>query len=458
MEEQMDADKLRPLCFVLMPFGVKPDTGGFLIDFDTIYRELIVPGIRAAGLEPVRADEELTGGIIHKPMFERLLLCDYAVADLTTANANVFYELGVRHAARPCTTILISAEGRRLPFDVAPLRAVCYRLDATGKPADPEFKGKLAAFLEEARKATTDSPVYQLLDGIQPPDLASAVTDVFREQVEYSQSVKNRLADARERGVDAVEAVQSDLGNIADREAGVVVDLFLSYRAVKAWDRMIALAEKMPLPLRNTVLVQEQLAFALNRKGQGEQAERVLRQVLEKRGPSSETYGLLGRVYKDRWEAARTQGKELLAAGLLDKAIEAYLKGFEADWRDAYPGVNAVTLMEVRQPPDPRREQVRPTVDYAAERKIASGKPDYWDYATRLELAVLAKDETRAGSALSDALAAIRESWEPETTARNLRLISEARAQRGEDAAWIGPIVQELQSAASYTRSHDAKA
>ena len=43
----------------------------------------------------------MTGGIIHKPMFERLILCDYAVADLTTANANVFYELGIRHAVAP---------------------------------------------------------------------------------------------------------------------------------------------------------------------------------------------------------------------------------------------------------------------------------------------------------------------------------------------------------------------
>ena len=91
-----------PLCFVLMPFGRKPDAAGRLVDFDAVYRELIAPAIADAKLEPLRADEEMTGGIIHKPMFERLILCEYAVADLTTANANVFYELGVRHVARPC--------------------------------------------------------------------------------------------------------------------------------------------------------------------------------------------------------------------------------------------------------------------------------------------------------------------------------------------------------------------
>ena len=44
-------------------------------------------------------------------MFERLVLCEYAIADLTTANANVFYELGVRHAAKPHHTLLLFAQG-----------------------------------------------------------------------------------------------------------------------------------------------------------------------------------------------------------------------------------------------------------------------------------------------------------------------------------------------------------
>jgi hypothetical protein len=129
---------------------------------------------------------------------------------------------------------------------------------------------------------------------------------------------------------------------------------------------------------------------------------------------------------------------------LLEKAIGAYLKGFEADWRDAYPGINAVTLMELKEPPDLRREQLIPVVSYAVERRIASGKPDYWDHATRLELAVLAKDQHKAESALADALAAVRESWEPETTARNLRMIREARECRHEAVAWAMELENEL--------------
>lgn len=69
----------RPLCFVLMPFGKKPDAAGLMIDFDAVYREHIAPGIKEAVLDPIRADEEQAGGIIQKPMFERLLLCPFAV-------------------------------------------------------------------------------------------------------------------------------------------------------------------------------------------------------------------------------------------------------------------------------------------------------------------------------------------------------------------------------------------
>ena len=443
----------RPLCFVLMPFGSKPAAGGATIDFDAVYRELIAPAIGEAGLEPLRADEEMTGGVIHKPMFERLILCEFAVADLTTANANVFYELGVRHAVRPRSTLLLFAVGgTQLPFDVAPLRAVPYQLSPEGKPAHPAAaRAAIKDRLIEARHASPDSPIFQLVEGF--PDIQRLKTDVFRERVVYANGVKERLAAARRAGVDAVRAIEKELGHVAAQESGVVIDLFLSYRAVKAWSDMIDLVDRMPPPLAATVMVREQLALALNRAGRGEDAERVLTELLDKRGPSSETYGILGRVYKDRWEAAAKAGNRALARGLLDKAIEAYRRGFETDWRDAYPGVNAVTLMELKESPDPRRAELNPVVRYAVERRIASGAPDYWDYATRLELAVLANDEDGAGRALADALASTREVWERETTARNLRLIREARAKRQESSDWIKDIEAELMPSSSGPRA-----
>lgn len=429
-----------------MPFGRKPAAHGMVVDFDRVYRDLIAPAVEAAGLEPLRADEEQTGGIIHKPMFERLILCEYAVADLTTANANVFYELGLRHAVRSWSTVVVFAEGGgQLPFDVALLRGLPYQLSSDGTVANVEqIRSNLTARLREAQKAAIDSPVFQLVEGFSPPDIARLKTDVFRERVRYSSTLKERLARGRKEGVEALRAIEKDLGEIRNIESGVVIDLFLSYRAVKAWQDMIDLFRRMPAPLAETVMVQEQLGLALNRAGQSDEAERVLTEVIAKRGPSSETYGILGRVYKDQWEAALQKGEKSRARGLLDKAIGAYLRGFEADWRDAYPGINAVTLMEVKEPPDPRRERLIPVVTYAVERRIAAGKPDYWDHATLLELAVLANDQPRAEAALADALACVRESWEPETTVRNLRLIREARERRNDALPWCKEIEKEL--------------
>jgi hypothetical protein len=62
-----------------------------------------------------------------------------------------------------------------------------------------------------------------------------------------------------------------------------------------------------------------------------------------------------------------------------------YLRGFEADWRDAYPGINAIHLIHQRDPNDPRLSELMTVVTYAVHRKIANGR----DHATLLELAVL---------------------------------------------------------------------
>lgn len=436
------------LCFVLMPFGTKTGPDGRTIQFDQVYEQLIKPAIVGAILEPIRADHEEAGGFIQKPMFEALLLCEFAVADLTNANPNVFYELGIRHAVRPWSTIPIMAEGGRLPIDVDALKTVFYQIGSDGMPAPDKLESTrtvITGMLREAKNGNTkDSPIYQLIDYYPQPQLDREKADIFRSQVKYSREMKDKLAEARQEGVNALVDIEGHLGPVESVESGVVIDLMLSYRSCKAFDKVIALIEKMSTALRQTVMVQEQYALALNREKHPDKAERVLLDLIKKRGPSSETYGILGRIYKDRWQDALNAGDDLLARGLLDKAIGAYVKGFEADWRDAYPGINAVTLMEVHDPPDPRRLQLIPMVRYSIERRIAIGIPDYWDYATLLELAMLSGDQQNATAALADSLAAIRESFEPDTTARNLRLITQAKTKRGELQPWMEAVVRKL--------------
>jgi len=446
----------RPLCFVMMPFGKKPDpTGGEPIDFDRVYEAAIRPALEQAELDVIRADEERTGGIIHKAMFERLLLCDYAIADLTCANANVFYELGVRHAVRPATTLVIFGKHHAPPFDVNYVRGMPYDLgdrNAFSAPEADELRAALAKRLKELRElalggSVTDSPLFQLLTDYGAPDIQHLKTDTFRDRIEYAASTKSALAVARDKkDVAGLAAIEQRLDPLDAVESGVLIDLYLSYRALSAWNEMVELHDRLPGPLQRATLVREQLGFALNRLGRRQEALRVLEDVEREQGPSSETSGLIGRVYKDLWVEAKKAGDATLADGHLRAAVKAYVRGFETDFRDAYPGINAVTLLDVQGTPKAlaKKSELLPVVRFAVNRRIASGKPDYWDRATLLELAVLDGDPEAAAEALADARTAMREDWEGKSTANNLMLIREARLARGQAEPWLDDAIRAL--------------
>ncbi|MEP6846898.1 MAG: hypothetical protein ABI861_12880, partial [Panacibacter sp.] len=73
-------------CFVIMPFGKKTDAKGREFDFKFIYESFIKPAILKADLLPIIAYEEQAGGIIHKPMYERIMFCEFSITDMTTFN------------------------------------------------------------------------------------------------------------------------------------------------------------------------------------------------------------------------------------------------------------------------------------------------------------------------------------------------------------------------------------
>jgi tetratricopeptide (TPR) repeat protein len=292
-----------------------------------------------------------------------------------------------------------------------------------------------------------DSPLFQLLDGYQAAPIDRLKTDVFRTKIAMEEDLKARLAKAREGGQAGLDQLRGSLGDISAVQAGVAVDLLLSYRAISAWDRIVDLCPKLDMALQRTQLVREQWALALNRAGRDREAETILTALIAERGPSSETNALLGRIHKDRWTKALKAGDKFAARGHLKKAIEAYRAGFEADWRDAYPGINAVTLMTIADPKDPLAKEMAGVVLYAVRRRLGA-KPDYWDHATVLELAVIGGDWDAASDALADALAALDEPWKAETTANNLKMIAEAREAAGIDAKETREFIAELEKRA----------
>src|SRR4029079_2307550 len=108
-------------CFVVMGFGKKTDfETGRTLDLDMSYQNMIKPAVEAAGLICIRADEIVHSGMIDVPMYEQLLTADLVIADLSTSNKNALYELGVRHALRPYTTLVIAEDSIQVfPFDLS---------------------------------------------------------------------------------------------------------------------------------------------------------------------------------------------------------------------------------------------------------------------------------------------------------------------------------------------------
>lgn len=464
----------QPLCFVLMPFGSKPDpVGGPNIDFNRVYALAIKPGIEDADMFPIRADEEKLGGIIHKAMFERLLVCDFAVADLTTSNANVMYELGVRHAARPRTTLTIYAESTPLPFDVRLLRTQPYSLGAENEFPDSSAATLRSAVAEHLRQLTaraeteevSDSPLFQLVAGWKPELLSRQAAESFQIEVRANEAVKERLRLIRSASEDLGQraALSARLADITAEtsvggtvDAGVLTELMLAHRSLEEWSGMIEVCEAMPELLQRQAPIRQQVAFAYNRRAETTKraedratALHILERLEQEQGSSSETSGLIGRIFKGKWLEADEAGDSTRARQFLIRAVKAYVRGFETDWRDVYPGVNAVTLLEVQgdEKALSLKKRLLPVVRFAAEQRLQAASPSYWDYATMLELAVLADDAEQAEEVLADVLSTYSETWQPQTTVGNLRIIERARVERGDRLAWTEPIMDALDAA-----------
>jgi hypothetical protein len=448
----------RALCFVDMPFGKKPDLkSGIVVDFDQIYNTAIKPAIEQCGLEALRGDEERTGGIIHSAMFARLLLSEFVVADLTLANANVFYELGIRHAAKPFTTVPILANVCTLPFDVALVRAVRYDLKkgkltrTSAQQLQAELAKRLGAAIDGV--AMNDSPLFQLIPKFPGIDLPDEVTETFKERLRYVEEFRETLSTACSQPTpqekrDALLKIQRDLGEPKVVPRSVLIELLSSFRDAEAFENLVALYNAFPDNLKDYVVAKQQFALALNRRnqpGDRQTALRILDDLLKNRGADSETLGIKGRIHKDIYKEA-AQAKKITASAALDDAISAYTKGFEADPRDYYPGVNAINLLILKGDAAALKEVDRllPLVNFAVARRGGASSSDYWDLATVLELACIGEDWATANRVLPKAILAATDSFRTATTLGNLRLLKQARERTGREVTELDRILSEL--------------
>src|SRR5262245_60415962 len=190
----------RPICFMIMPYGTKPSQtpdgapAPNKIDFNRLWAAAFEPAIRQLGYEPVRADQDLGAAII-KEMIERLAISDLVIADVTTPNGNVYYEIGVRHAAKATHCVMIAADWTQPLFDINQMRQVRYPLPA--ESVDDASAAKIRDILVEKIPplASGKSPVFEFLPGYPNPDPKHASS--FRQALQELSAFQAEVLAAR---------------------------------------------------------------------------------------------------------------------------------------------------------------------------------------------------------------------------------------------------------------------
>ena len=332
-----------PECFVVMGFGKKTDfVQNKTFDLDKSYHYIIKPAVEAAGYRCVRADEIQHAGNINVPMYEQLFQADLVIADLSTANPNAFFELGVRYALKPRTTIVIAEKGFKIPFNMGQVIVRSY--EHLGAGIDHGEVERMKTDLTEAcREVTaanrTDSPVYTFLTNLVPPALRraaaaaeraaeaatrEALDDVTDEDQKTALTTPlgpllNEATSARMRG--DFKRAKAILGGIAAAQGDHVDPFVLQQLAVCTY-----LAED-PDP-RQAVL----------------DARRVARRLTPGTSCDPETLGVWGAIHKRLFEIGG-EGPDRLES--LKEAIGAYGKAFFLR-NDYYTGINYALLVSMR--------------------------------------------------------------------------------------------------------------
>lgn len=359
-----------------MPFGTKavprkpaqdgqkpPESAN--VDFNLVYDSLLKPALANANCEPFRADKEPGAGDIRIDMFFELVTADIVLADISALNANVFYELGIRHGVSPRGVFVVHGDwGFSRPFDIAPDRAFRYDggLFEAGKPRDGEWTNvvgravtALSGILREAIKhdrETVGSPVYSHLEGLQPvnwENLQNARAKYFGGLL---TDWKKRIAVAQSQGMAGdILTLAEDAPTRLHREKL----LFAAARALIDLCRFDVAKEVLEevLMLRADHLdAQCQLGLVNARLGKNALAMQQMEAVTQENRFNPEAQGILGRVYKDMWRVTWAQ-EEVLAErqkrafanqGLAAAAIRSYYAAQERYPDSYYNGINAVTL------------------------------------------------------------------------------------------------------------------
>lgn len=429
LSERLRVADGKKTCFVVMGFGRKTDyQTGRVLDLDKSYLYIIKPAAEEAGLECKRADEIIHSGLIEVPMYDQLLTADVVIADISTSNANAFYELGVRHALRPFTTITIAEDRMTFPFDVSHIALRKYHHLGEGIDFGEvvRMKTELIKAIETIlQKPEKDSPVYTFFSDLDPP----ARRMIERAVAQSSPQAGAAAAVAPDTAAGAPNPTISVLMEQAN--AAIAADNFATAKTLLTLIR--TMAPKDPYVLQRLALATyksktpDPLQALKN-------AATILAELLPSISTDTETLGLWGAIHKRMWDLTKNLDD-------LNTAIFAYEKGFYLK-DDYYNGINLAFLYNLRSSLSAGDEatadaviaqRIRRKVLEICKPLLASdtqltAETRYWILATVAEAYTGLRNDGKAQESLRQAEALSQPKWMMDSTNEQLTRLKQLLA------------------------------
>lgn len=316
-------------CFVIIGYGKKTSYAKGKpreLDLDQTFKYLIKPVFDRLGIECYRAIDKNITGSIDKLMLQEIKDVDIALADLSTLNANVMWELGVRHALKPHHTIMICEKEQmgNIPFDINSFVIHQYVHSEEGIPITevesfPERLTKIVEAILNQNPPTIDSPVYTFLNqGAEDSTIHSI------------RNVKNSLLPSKSFASIMEEAEKAKDGK--DYSKGL--ELFTE--AKKYASINMTLKDNIPLIVCRQALCTYKLEEP-NKLEAFVKAKVILDELNPLFSQDLEVLGLSGAVNKRLFELTSD-------TNYLDIAIKFYEKGFQLK-KDYYNGINTAFML-----------------------------------------------------------------------------------------------------------------
>lgn len=352
-------------CFVIIGYGKKNSyANGKLrvLDLEETYTYLIKPVFEALKIDCYRAIDKNLNESIDKIMLQEIKNADIVIADISTLNANVMWELGVRHSLKPKHTIMICEEEQMssIPFDVNHFVVHKYTHSEQGIPYKEvdrfrNYLAKLVTGILESDSHGTDSPVFTFLENELRTGKAQELTKNRNDSIDsledgkmYFLSTKgivkesDKIFNNKPMEHHKMNHENDSLASIMHKAEKAKNDknyekaLELLEIAKAHASKNMSLRDNLPMIISRQVLC----TYKLKKPTEFDaliNGKNILEELNPQQSQNIEVIGLSGAINKRLFEITQENH-------YLDSAITTYEKGFQLK-QDYYNGINAAFML-----------------------------------------------------------------------------------------------------------------